>query len=159
MSDGAQTGIPSSGAGTTGREPVRVPLTKVWADVDAGVAVAGGFSLPKVARFLEAVDAAFWAACSFCARSFAAGLVFLTRDLDLGGIVSSIEESGHESKWRKTRRHTDKHSRWGVKRRKTGPDGSKSEMGKDQRHTSTWLYMSSISPSTRLPHKNPALKV
>ena len=137
---------------------MRVPLAKVGADVDATVVVAGGFSLPKVACFLEAVDAAFWATCSFCARSFAAGLVFLTQDLDLGGI--SIEESGHEPKWRKTGRHTDEHSRrWSVdkvEQRETGPNGSKGEMGKDQRHVNTWLYMSSISPaaaSTRLPHK------
>ena len=137
---------------------MRVPLAKVGADVDATVVVAGGFSLPKVARFLEAVDAAFWATCSFCARSFAAGLVFLTRDLDLGGI--SIEESGHKPKWRKIGRYTNEHSRrWSVdkvEQRETGPNGSKGEMGNDQRHVNTWLYMPSVSPaaaSTHLPHK------
>ena len=73
-------------------------LTKVGADPDARVAVV--FSLPKVVHFLEAADAAFCATCSFWARSFAAGLVFLTQDLDLGGIRDSIEESAHEPKWR-----------------------------------------------------------
>jgi hypothetical protein len=72
-------------------------LAKVRADVNIKGAVMGGLSLPKVVCFLVAVDTTFCITCSFCARSFAAGLIFLTC---LRGIKNSIEESGHKPKWR-----------------------------------------------------------
>jgi hypothetical protein len=88
-------GIPLSGAGTIGWAYGCMHLTKVGADVNTKGAVMGGLSLSKVVCFLVAVDAAFCITCSFCARFFAAGLVFLTC---LGGIKNSIKESGHEPK-------------------------------------------------------------